>query len=230
MGSLLDLLLHLDDKLLVAVGNLGPWVYGLFFLIVFCETGLIIFPFLPGDSLLFAAGLVANNPKQEALNIWLVMLVFSAASILGDSVNYSIGRFVGERLFRPHRQAWLNRLFNPAHLQSARDYFDRHGARTVIIGRFIPIVRTLTPFVAGQTMSYRRFIKYSVTGSLLWVGICCGAGYLFGQIPWVRENFSTVILVLAGGSLVLAVVEVMKSRRKHGAAQAVSEGSSPNTL
>lgn len=230
MSALLDIFLHLDEKLSSVAQMHGPWVYGLLFLVVFCETGLIIFPFLPGDSLLFAAGLLAN-PTKNALNIWLVCLTFIAAAIIGDSVNYAIGRFVGTRLFRPHKKPWLNKMFNPAHLAVAQEYFDRYGARTVIIGRFIPIVRTLTPFVAGQTMRYRKFLAYSVSGTLLWVAICCGAGFLFGRIPWVEKNFSLVLLILAGASIVLAFVEMAKSHRKSSAAAAASaeSNSEPNT-
>lgn len=221
MSSLLDIFLHLDEKLSFVAQQHGPWVYGLLFLVVFCETGLIIFPFLPGDSLLFAAGLLAN-PTKDALNIWLVCLTFTAAAIIGDSVNYTIGRFVGSKLFRPHKKPILNRMFNPAHLAVAQEYFDRYGPRTVVIGRFIPIVRTLTPFVAGQTMRYRTFLAYSIGGTLFWVAICCGAGFLFGRIPWVEKNFSLVLLVLAGASIVLAFLEMAKSHKKPQATESDS--------
>jgi membrane-associated protein len=222
MGTLLDIFLHLDDKLSLVAQQHGIWVYALLFAVVFCETGLIVFPFLPGDSLLFAAGLLAN-PTKNALNIWIVVLTFIGAAVIGDSVNYTIGRFVGKRLFKQHDKAWKNKFFKPSHLALAQDYFDRYGARTVIIGRFIPIVRTLTPFVAGQAMSYRKFLAYSISGTIIWVGICCGAGYLFGQIPWVEKNFRMVLLVLAGASILLAFAEIAKSHKKAKGAAAVSE-------
>jgi membrane-associated protein len=215
MHGLIDIFLHLDDKIIQVVQAFGPWSYLLLFLVVFCETGLIIFPFLPGDSLLFAAGMV-SNPDHRSLSFWLVAMVFVSAAIVGDSVNFWIGRKVGERLFSPHRSPLLNRMFKRSHLEATQRFFDRHGARTVLIGRFIPVVRTLTPFVAGQTMGYRRFLRYSILGSFLWVGICCGAGYLFGQIPWVEKNFSLTILIVAGGTILLGIWEVVRSSRHQG--------------
>lgn len=231
MQNIIDLFLHLDEHLIQAVQSMGFGVYGLLFGVVFCETGLIIFPFLPGDSLLFAAGLISNS-RPPALNIGLVVLCFTSAAILGDSVNYWIGRMVGDRLFRPHKSALMNKMFKPSHLAATQSFFDKHGAKTVVIGRFLPIIRTLTPFVAGKAMGYSRFLLFSVTGTLLWVGICTGAGYGFGQIPWVRENFSTVILIVCGGTLLLAAAEVVRGHRKHAAAAAASSGPNPelNTL
>lgn len=207
---------------------MGLGVYGLLFGVVFCETGLIIFPFLPGDSLLFAAGLLSNS-KPPTLNIWLVCLAFISAAIMGDSVNYWIGRMVGRQLFKPHKSKLMNRLFKRSHLQATEEFFDKHGPKTVLIGRFIPIVRTLTPFVAGQVMSYRKFLMYSVAGTLLWVAVCTGAGYALGRIPFVEQNFSTVLLVICGGTLLLAIAEVARTHKKRPAASPAPENESEKT-
>lgn len=205
--NIIDIILHLDKFLEKIIAQYGPWVYGILFLVVFCETGLLIFPFLPGDSLLFTAGLLGHS----GLNIWLVCLTFFFASILGDSTNFVIGKYVGEKLYANPN----SKLFKRKHLDTAQAYFDKHGKRTIIIGRFVPIVRTMTPFVAGiqPHMTYKEFIKYSILGSFLWVAICCGAGFLFGKIPGVKENFEIILLAVGVLTLLMAVFEFMKAKK-----------------
>jgi membrane-associated protein len=195
MDYLLDFFLHLDAHLEVFVGHYGLWVYGLLFLIIFCETGLVVTPFLPGDSLLFTTGALAAT---GILNIWIVVAMVLVAAILGDAVNYSIGHYVGPRIFRAEdtRSLW-HRLLNRDHLMKAHEFFERHGGKAVVLARFVPIVRTFVPFVAGAgSMSYPQFAFYNVTGGLLWVGLCVGAGYGFGNVPVVKQNFELVVVAI----------------------------------
>jgi membrane-associated protein len=181
-----DLAVNLDVHLETFVRNYGAWVYALLFAIVFCETGLVVTPFLPGDSLLFVVGTLA---AVGGMDIGLVMAVLIAAALCGDNVNYFIGRWAGVRL----AERWLN----PAHLQRAHNFYARHGGKTIVIARFVPIVRTYVPFVAGLgAMPYARYITYCVLGALLWVGSLCLAGYFFGNIPAIRENLTVVILAI----------------------------------
>ena len=189
----LDLVLHLDAHLAEFVGLYGPWVYGLLFLILFCETGLVVTPFLPGDSLLFTSGALAAT---GVLNGWLVFGLLLAAAVLGDAVNYSIGHFIGPRVFRAEdRSSFWHRLLNRDHLMQAHAFFERYGGIAVVLGRFAPIIRTFVPFVAGcGSMSYPRFALYNVLGALAWVGLCIGGGYAFGNVPVVKHNFGLVIL------------------------------------
>jgi membrane-associated protein len=181
-----DLAVNLDVHLEAFVRNHGAWVYALLFAIVFCETGLVVTPFLPGDSLLFVVGTLA---AVGGMDIGLVMAVLIAAALCGDNVNYWIGRWAGMRLF--------GRWLNPVYLQRTHDFYARHGGKTIILARFVPIVRTYVPFVAGLgTMPYLRYLTYCVLGALLWVGSLCLAGYFFGNIPAIRENLSVVILAI----------------------------------
>jgi membrane-associated protein len=181
-----DLAVHLDVHLETFVRNHGAWVYALLFAIVFCETGLVVTPFLPGDSLLFVVGTLA---AVGGMDIALVMAVLVAAALCGDNVNYWIGRWAGTRL----AEKWIN----PAHLQRTHNFYARHGGKTIIIARFVPIVRTYVPFVAGLgAMPYGRYIGYCVLGALLWVGSLCLAGYFFGNIPAIRGNLTAVILAI----------------------------------
>jgi membrane-associated protein len=181
-----DLAVNLDVHLEAFVRNHGAWVYALLFAIVFCETGLVVTPFLPGDSLLFVVGTLA---AVGGMDIGLVMAVLIAAALSGDNVNYFIGRWAGTRL----AEKWIN----PAHLQRTHNFYARHGGKTIIIARFVPIVRTYVPFVAGLgAMPYSRYITYCVLGAVLWVGSLCLAGYFFGNIPAIRENLSVVILAI----------------------------------
>jgi len=213
MESLIDLFVHLDEHLLAVVSTYGLWVYALLFAIVFAETGLVVTPFLPGDSLLFATGALA---AAGALNIWLLIVVLLVAAIVGDAVNYAAGRALGPRIFSADdRQTWLQRLLNRDHLVRAHMFFERYGGKAVVLGRFVPIVRTFVPFVAGGgAMSYAKFGLYNVVGAIAWVGICVGAGYAFGNIPIVKDNFSLVALGIVIVSLLPAVVEYARERRR----------------
>ena len=216
MAELIDLLLHVDRYLLELVGTYGVWIYAILFLIVFAETGLIVTPFLPGDSLLFATGALAASGE---LDIRLAAILLLAAAIIGDAVNYSIGRSVGFRLIELSRtNARWGRWINPAYIGRAHDFFERRGGKAIVLGRFMPIVRTFVPFVAGVAkMSYPAFALYNVTGALAWVGLCLGAGYLFGDLPFVKDNFSMVALGVVVVSLLPMLTEYLKYRREPAA-------------
>ena len=212
MAELIDLFLHVDRHLLELVANYGVWIYAILFLIVFAETGLVVTPFLPGDSLLFAAGALAAT---GALNLWLVAALLLAAAITGDAVNYAVGRSAGHRVIELARTdpRW-GRLINPAYIARAHEFFERRGGKAIVLGRFVPIVRTFIPFVAGVAeMSYSTFAFYNVTGAVAWVSICLGAGYLFGNVPIVKDNFSLVALGIVGVSLLPMVFEILNARR-----------------
>jgi membrane-associated protein len=189
----IEFVFHLDVHLAELVNLYGPWVYGLLFLIVFCETGLVVTPFLPGDSLLFTTGALAATGVLDG-RIGFVLLL--AAAVLGDAANYAIGHFVGPRVFRAEdRTSFWHRLLNRDHLNQAHEFFASFGGMAVVLGRFAPIIRTFVPFVAGcGSMSYPRFALYNVIGALAWVGLCIGAGYAFGNVPVVKDNFALVIL------------------------------------
>ncbi len=203
----LEIVLHLNRHLDQLVGEHGPWVYAILFVIVFCETGLVVTPFLPGDSLLFAAGAVSAGGR---LNPFLVGLVLLSAALAGDNVNYWVGRLAGRAL--PRR---FPRLIRREHIERTHRFFERYGGKTVIIARFVPVVRTFTPFVAGAgAMDYVRFLGYSVAGAVLWVAVCGGAGYFFGNLPFVQRNFSAVILAIIVVSVLPAVVEFVRERRR----------------
>jgi membrane-associated protein len=206
IAFLVDLFLHLDKQLAEVIQAYGPWTYGLLFAIVFLETGLVVTPLLPGDSLLFAAGSFA---ALGALDLALLFLLLSAAAVLGDTVNYAIGHYLGPKVFHYER----SRFFNPEHLKRTHAFYETYGGKTIIIARFVPIVRTFAPFVAGiGAMSYPRFVLYNLAGGLLWVAVCLGAGYLFGNLPFVKKNFSLVILAIVFVSLLPAVVEYLRQR------------------
>ena len=195
MDYFLDFFLHLDIHLEAFVGHYGPWVYGLLFLIIFCETGLVVTPILPGDSLLFTTGALA---AAGILNIWLTAVLVLAAAILGDAVNYSIGHYVGPRVFRAEdRRGFWHRVLNRNHLMAAHAFFERHGGKAVVLARFVPIVRTFVPFVAGAgSMSYPQFAFFNVSGAMLWVALCVGAGYFFGSRQIVKDNFELVVVAI----------------------------------
>ena len=207
---LVDVLLHLDRHLSDVIQDYGMWTYLILFLIVFCETGLVVTPFLPGDSLLFAVGTFA---ALGALDLALVIVLLTVAAILGDSVNYAIGARVGPRVF--HEQS---RFLNRRHLERTHAFYERHGAKTIVIARFVPVVRTFAPFVAGiGQMRYTRFLFYNVAGGAGWIVILVAGGYLFGNIPVVRRNFSLVIFAIIVLSILPALVEVARQRRRGGA-------------
>ncbi len=212
MEFILDFFLNLDVHLAEFVQLYGMWVYALLFLIVFAETGLVVTPFLPGDSLLFTAGALAAMPNM--LNLWIVLPLLLIAAILGDAVNYAVGHFIGPRVFRAEdERSFWQRLLNRKHLQQAHEFFERYGGKAVVLGRFVPIVRTFVPFVAGAgSMSYPQFAFYNVTGGILWVGLCCGAGYAFGNVPVVKANFELVVVGIVFISLLPIAWSVLISR------------------
>jgi membrane-associated protein len=211
MEVLIDLFLHFDKHLKEFVDLYGVWVYALLFLIIFAETGLVVTPFLPGDSLLFAAGAMAAT---GAFNIWVLVPLLMVAAILGDAVNYAVGDAVGPRVFTSvDRTSFWHRALNRDHLAKAHAFFERYGGKAIILGRFVPIVRTFVPFVAGAgTMTYATFALYNVTGGVIWVGLCTLAGYAFGNVPIVRDNFTLVALGIVFVSLLPILVEFLRHR------------------
>ena len=203
-----DFILHLDKHLVELVQQYGTLSYAILFLIIFCETGLVVTPFLPGDSLLFAAGALAAG---GAFNPWLLFLALTAAAILGDSTNYWIGRSLGPRIFGSEDSRWLN----PKHLERTHAFYERYGGKTVVIARFMPIIRTFAPFVAGVgRMNYAKFLTFSVGGTILWIGAFVAGGYLFGNIPIVKRNFTLVVLGIIAVSLLPAAIEILRARRR----------------
>ena len=212
MHAAIDFILKIDEHLFALAETYGAWVYGILFLIVFAETGLIVAPILPGDSLLFAAGALCG---AGLLNPWIMAILLIAAAIIGDAVNYSVGRSLGPKVFSAHdHSSRLHRLLNREHLDKAHAFFEKHGGKAIVIARFVPIVRTFVPFVAGAGyMSYSSFAFYNVTGAILWVGSCFGLGYLFVNIPIVKQNFSAVALLIVFVSVLPVVWEFIKARR-----------------
>jgi membrane-associated protein len=219
MQTLIDLFLHLDTHLVELAADYGPWLYAILFLIVFAETGLVVTPFLPGDSLLFATGALAAT---GALNLWVVSVLLFVAAVVGDAVNYAVGRYIGPRIFTAgDRSGILHRLLNRDHLNRAHEFFERYGGKAVVLGRFVPIVRTFVPFVAGAgAMTYTTFAFYNVVGAIAWVGVCVGLGYAFGNVPIVKENFSLVALAIIFISVLPAGLELLKGRRGRAAGAA----------
>ena len=202
-------LLALDQTLAALAGEYGPWLYAILFVVIFAETGLVVFPFLPGDSLLFISGTVV---AAASLNVHALVGVLWAAAVLGDSVNYAIGRYVGPKVFQRPDSRWLRQ----DHLLRTQAFYDRYGGITIIIGRFVPIIRTFAPFLAGVAqMSYRRFLAYNVVGGLLWIGTLVYAGYLFGNIPWVKDNLQWIVIAIIIVSLIPAVSTFIKEHRAH---------------
>jgi membrane-associated protein len=213
MEFLLDFFLHLDVHLAEFVQHYGVLVYVLLFAIVFAETGLVVTPFLPGDSLLFTAGALA---AVGVLDVRLVVPLVLAAAILGDAANYAMGHFIGPRVFYAEGESsFWQRLLNRKHLQQAHEFFERYGGKAVVLGRFVPIVRTFVPFVAGAgSMSYPPFAFYNLTGGMLWVGLCCGGGYFFGSRQFVKDNFELVIVGIVFISLLPIAWSFLISRLK----------------
>lgn len=207
--GLFDFIMHIDVHLTEIVSQYHAWVYGIVFLIVFIETGVVIMPFLPGDSLLFASGALAS---LGALNLWVSLLVFFVAAVLGDSLNYEIGHKIGKSI---PEDSFLGRMVNKERMQKAQDFFNKHGGKTIVIARFMPVIRTFIPFIAGASkMRYKYFIMYNVTGALLWVLVGVFSGYFFGNIPVVKNNFSTVILAIVFVSILPAIIGILRSKFK----------------
>ncbi len=206
---LIDFILHIDVHLAELVAEYGIWIYAILFLILFCETGLVVTPFLPGDSLLFVAGALSALPSND-LNVHVMVMLMIVAAILGDAVNYTIGRLFGDRLFSNPN----SRIFRRSYLDKTHAFYDKHGGKTIILARFVPIVRTFAPFVAGMGhMSYRHFAAYNVIGALLWVLLFTYAGYLFGDLPVVQENLKLMIVAIIVLSILPGVVEIIRHRR-----------------
>jgi membrane-associated protein len=210
----IEMVLHLDKHLDQLVANYGPWVYAIIFLIVFAETGLVVTPILPGDSLLFAIGALCARP--DGLNFVLAFVLLCVAAILGDTVNYWIGAYVGPKVFHKKESRWLN----PKHLERTHAFYEKYGAKTIILARFLPIIRTFAPFVAGVgRMTYPRFFAYNVVGGLIWVSLFMIAGYFFGNREFVRKNFSVVIIAIIIISAIPVLTEFLRHRREAKAAK-----------
>jgi membrane-associated protein len=208
LGGVFDILLNLDRHLVWLVANYGAWIYAILFLIIFCETGLVVTPFLPGDSLLFVAGTIAAAGDMYVHGLFATL---AAASFLGDNSNYWIGRYAGPRVFT--REG--SRFLNPAHLARTQRFYDKYGANTIFFARFMPIVRTFAPFVAGiGRMRYLRFLFYSFSGSIAWVGLLTYAGYYFGNVPVVKQNLTLVIVIIVLLSITPGIVEYLRHRTR----------------
>lgn len=207
--GLIDFIMHIDVHLTEIVSQYHGWAYGIVFLIIFIETGVVIMPFLPGDSLLFASGALAS---LGALNLWISIIIFFVAAVIGDSLNYEIGHKIGKSI---PEDSFLGRVVNKERMQKAQDFFNKYGGKTIVIARFMPLIRTFIPFIAGASkMHYRYFIIYNVTGALLWVLVGVFSGYFFGNIPFVRNNFSTVILAIVVVSVLPAIVGMLRAKFK----------------
>jgi membrane-associated protein len=205
--KLIDIVLHVDEHLARLVPEYGPWMYAILFLIIFCETGLVVTPFLPGDSLLFAIGALCG---AKVLSLPAILVLLSLAAISGDTVNYWIGRFVGPKVFKSE-----SRLLNRKYLEKTHDFYERYGGKTIILAKFVPIVRTFAPFVAGVgSMTYLKFMSFNVFGGLFWVHSMTLSGYFFGNLPLVQKNFSLVILMIVFISILPAVVEYLRERKR----------------
>lgn len=203
---LIDFILHIDQHLDVLLQQYGLWSYLVLFIIVFCETGLVVTPLLPGDSLLFAAGAMAG---RGSLDVHILALTLFVAAVLGDAVNYSIGKYIGPKVFERKD----SKIFKPQYLQKTQAFYEKYGAKTIVIARFVPIVRTFAPFLAGVgNMNYSRFGAYNITGAALWVGSLTYAGYLFGELPVVKNNFGLVVIAIIVLSILPAVIEVLRAR------------------
>ena len=204
---IIDFILHIDQHLTELAAQYGVWIYGILFLIIFCETGLVVMPLLPGDSLLFAAGSIAAIGE---MNIHLMVVLLIIAAILGDAVNFMVGKFFGEKLFANPN----SKIFKQSHLQKTQQFYAKHGGKTIILARFIPIVRTFAPFVAGMGhMSYHHFLAYNVIGGVLWVTIFSYLGYFFGNLPIVKDNLSLVLVAIIVLSILPGIVEIIRHKR-----------------
>lgn len=213
LTTILYSLLALDSTVTELAAQYGHWAYALLFVVIFAETGLVVFPFLPGDSILFLSGTIV---AAAGLDIHLLVVVLVVAAILGDSVNYSVGHFIGPRVFDQPDSRW----FKQQHLRRTQAFYDKYGGLTIIIGRFVPIIRTFAPFLAGVAgMSYRRFLSYNVVGAVAWIGSLSYAGFLFGNIPWVKNNLTLIVIVFVLVSLTPATMTYLRERRRARATQ-----------
>ena len=204
---IIDFILHIDQHLTELAAQYGVWIYGILFLIIFCETGLVVMPLLPGDSLLFAAGSIAAIGK---MNIHLMVVLLIIAAILGDAVNFMVGKFFGEKLFANPN----SKIFKQSYLQKTQQFYGKHGGKTIILARFIPIVRTFAPFVAGMGhMTYHHFLAYNVIGGVLWVTIFSYLGYFFGNLPIVKDNLSLVLVAIIVLSILPGIIEIIRHKR-----------------
>jgi membrane-associated protein len=205
--ALIDFIIHIDEHLAIIIGDYGAWTYGILFLIVFAETGFVVTPFLPGDSLIFAA---ATFAAKDVLNPWIIFAVMTSAGIIGDGVNYAVGNYIGPRVFTEDV-----RFLKREYLDRGHEFFEKHGGKAIILARFVPIVRTFVPFVAGaSSMTYPKFALYNVTGAIAWVGLFDFLGYNFGNIPAVEENFTFVIFGIIFLSILPPFIEYFNEKRK----------------
>lgn len=210
LHQFIDLILHLDQTLSLWAQWMGPWLYVVMFLIVFAETGLVVTPFLPGDSLLFALGALAAL-EESGVKIEVMIPLLMVAALMGDNVNYFVGRWIGKKAFSKEK----SKIFNPKYLEKAHNFYELHGPKAIILGRFMPIVRTFVPFVAGVgSMTYRRYMVFCVIGAVIWINLFMFAGYIFGNLPQVKTNFHIVIIAVIGLSLMPMVIELVKARRQ----------------
>ena len=211
MGSLIDFALHLDKHLGLILESAGLWSYLLFFAVIFAETGLVVTPFLPGDSLVFTLGTLAAT---GSLNIWWVFVILCAAAILGDSVNYAIGKYFGSIILKK-QGAWF---LKKEHIDRTHRFYEKYGSKTIVLARFVPVVRTFAPFVAGVgRMSYTHFLTYNVAGGILWIALFAFGGYFFGYFPIVKQNFGLVIIAIIILSILPVVIEILKEKRRQAA-------------
>jgi membrane-associated protein len=206
---IIDFILHIDDHLGEIVQNYGLWIYAIIFLIVFCETGLVVTPFLPGDSLLFATGAIIAAQTEAGLSFWIMYWVIFVAAVIGDATNYHIGKYIGSGVFKKE-----SKYIKREYLLKTQAFYEKHGGKAIVYARFVPIIRTFAPFVAGiGTMEYKRFFFFNIFGAFLWVTLFLGAGYLFGNLQFIKDNFSMVILTIIFVSLMPIVIEFIKNRR-----------------
>jgi len=210
ISNIIDFILHIDVHLANLVAQYGMWVYAIVFLIIFCETGLVVTPFLPGDSLLFVAGALSALPEND-LNVHILVLLITCAAIIGDAVNYAIGQFFGNKLFGNPK----SKIFKQSYLDKTHAFYEKHGGKTIILARFVPIIRTFAPFVAGMgKMSYRHFAIFNVVGGIIWATLFTYAGFLFGGFEFVQNNLKLLIVAIIIVSIIPGVVEVWRNRSK----------------